>query len=182
MKHNLAAAIKLIVLQILLFSFSVISEAQNLPFRVLVVASADPDHDPMIKKSKAFFEKIASENNFIADFTRDASLINDENLSKYKVLIQLHLAPFDMTRNEQIAMQHFISAGGGWVGVHAAGLTGKQFIAPETPYWQWFENLMGGIVYSPHPAKQTGRIVLEDGTHPVMKNLPASFNFYDEWY
>jgi uncharacterized protein len=182
MKHKLAAVIKLIVLQILLLSFSIRSEAQDLPFKVLIVASADPDHDPMIKKSKAFFEKIASENNFTADFTRDASLINDANLSQYKVLVQLHLAPFDMTAKEQSAMQNFISNGGGWIGVHAAGLTGKQFITPETPYWQWFENLMGGIVYSPHPPKQTGRIVLEDRTHPVMKNLPTSFNFYDEWY
>ena len=182
MKHYLPASIKFIVLQILLLSFSLRSEAQNLPFKVLVVASADPDHDPMIKKSRAFFEKIAAENNFKVDFTRDASTINDENLMQYKVLVQLHLAPFDMTRNEQLAMQHFISRGGGWVGVHAAGLTGKQFLAPETPYWLWFEKLMGGIVYSPHPAKQTGRIVVEDRTHPVMKNLPASFKIYDEWY
>ncbi len=108
-----------------------------------MVASADPDHDPMIKKSKAFFEKIASENNFEVDFTRDAAVINDENLTNYKVLVQLHLAPFDMTKEEQRAMQHFISRGEGWVGVHAAGLTGKQFLAPGTPYWQWFEKTDG---------------------------------------
>src|SRR5512141_784128 len=145
MKNNLPAAIKILLLQLLLFSFSVGSQAQNPPFKVLVVASADPDHDPMIKKSSAFFEKLAAENNFKVDFTRDGGFINDENLSQYKVLVQLHLAPFDMTSEEQEAMQHFITRGGGWVGVHAAGLTGKQFIAPETPYWQWFEKLMGGI-------------------------------------
>lgn len=178
----MTAAIKVLLLQILFLLFSLGCHAQKAQFKVLVVASADPDHDPMIKKSRAFFEKLASENNFKADFTRDASTINDENLLQYKVLVQLHLAPFDMTPKEQQAMQHFISRGGGWVGVHAAGLTGRQFIAPETPYWQWFEQLMGGIVYSPHPAKQKGRIVLEDKAHPVMKNLPASFDFYDEWY
>jgi len=37
-----------------------------------------------------------------------------------------------------------ISQGNGWVGVHAAGLTGRQFIAPETPYWNWFEKYDGG--------------------------------------
>ncbi len=46
----------------------------------------------------------------------------------------------------------------------------------------WFEKLMGDIIYSPHPKKQTGTIVVEDRTHPVTKNLPPSFSFYDEWY
>ena len=182
MKHKLPAALKLILLQILLLTFSARSEAQNPSFKVLVVASADPDHDPMIKKSKPFLEKIASDNNFEIDFTRDASVINEENLSNYKVLVQLHLAPFDMNQKEQQAMQHFISRGRGWVGVHAAGLTGKQFLAPETPYWNWFEKMMGDVIYTPHPAKQTGRIIVEDKIHPVMKNLPPSFNLYDEWY
>ena len=151
-------------------------------FRVLVVASADPDHDPMIKKAKAFLEKIGSENNFEVFYTRDASLINDENLAQYQVFVQMHLAPFDMTPQQQKALENFISQGKGWVGVHAAGLTGTQFKGPEVPYWMWFQNLMGDIVYSPHPKKQTGTIIVEDRTHPVTKNLPPSFIFYDEWY
>lgn len=182
MKTNYTVGLKLLFLSILLVSGATFAIAQKPQFKVLVVASADPDHDPMIKQSIAFLEKIGSENNFAVDFSRDASLINDENLTSYQVLVQLHLAPFDMTQKEQRALQHFISRGKGWVGIHAAGLTGRQFIAPETPYWQWFEKMMGDIVYSPHPAKQTGSIVVEDRLHPVMKNLPSSFSFYDEWY
>jgi len=183
MKIQLPAACKLLILTLLFSVLQLGSQAQtNSSFKVLVVASADPDHDPMISASKAFFEKIASENNFTVDFTRDATLINDNNLANYKVIVQLHLAPFDMTHEQQIAMEHFISGGRGWVGVHAAGLTGKQFISPETPYWQWFEKLMGGIIYSPHPSKQAGKIVVEDRTYPVMRNLPPEFTFYDEWY
>ena len=181
--HHSLNQIKLIFLVVILCLCGVSKTgAQHSGFKVLVVASADPDHDPMIKQSKAFLEKIASENNFEVDFTRDGTTINDENLSHYQVIIQLHLAPFDMTRSQQMAMQHFISRGKGWVGVHAAGLTGKQFLGSGTPYWQWFEKLMGGIVYSPHPAKQTGVLEVEDRIHPVMKNLPASFSILDEWY
>lgn len=182
MKTHLTAFLKLQFIVLALFVCIVNSEAQKMPFKVLVVASADPDHDPMIIKSKAFFEKIASENNFSLDFTRDATQINDANLANYQVFVQLHLAPFDMTSSQQQALQHFISRGKGWVGIHAAGLTGKQFISPQTPYWKWFENLMGGIIYSPHPEKQTGKLLVEDKVHPVMKNLPESFSFYDEWY
>ena len=151
-------------------------------FKVLAVASADPDHDPMIIKSKAFLEKIADDNNFEITVTRDATLINEKNLENYQVFVMLHLAPFDMTGDQQTALQHFIEKGNGWVGVHAAGLTGTQFKGPDVPYWMWFEHLMGDIIYSPHPSKQTGTIVIEDRNHPVTKDLPASFRFYDEWY
>ena len=182
MKSNLLIAFKLLFLSILSLTFATSAIAQKPAFKVLVVASPDPDHGPMIVKSQAFLEKIAAENNFEVDFTRDATYINEENLVNYQVLVQLHLAPFEMTRKEQMALQHFISGGKGWVGIHAAGLTGRQFIAPETPYWKWYEKMLGGIVYSPHPSKQTGKIVVEDRAHPVMKNLPPSFSFYDEWY
>jgi uncharacterized protein len=183
MKKNLfSGGLRLFLSGILFLNTVVNMDAQKAAFKVLVVASADPDHDPMILQSKAFLEKIGAENNFEVDFTRDASVINDENLSRYQVFVQLHLAPFDMTQPEQMALQRYISRGKGWVGVHAAGLTGKQFIKSPTPYWQWFEQMMGGIVYSPHPEKQNGTILVEDRNHPVMKNLPKSFSFYDEWY
>jgi len=183
MRNNLFHALhKIIFLTIFCLYFSAYAGAQKNSFKVLVVASADPDHDPMIIQSKAFLEKIASENHFELFFTRDAALINDENLADYQVFVQLHLAPFDMTPQQQMALQHFISRGKGWVGVHAAGLTGTQFKGPQVPYWMWFEKLMGDIIYSPHPKKQSGTILVEDRVHPVMKNLPPSFSFYDEWY
>ena len=181
-KNSFHIVLRLLFLGIVCLSFKSKLEAQTPAFKVLIVASADPDHDPMIIKSKAFFEKLAIENNFEVSFTRDATVINDENLSKYKVFVQLHLAPFDMTLSQQMALQHYISRGNGYVGVHAAGLTGTQFKGTGVPYWQWFEKLMCDIIYSPHPKKQTGTILVEDRTHPVMKNLPQSFSFYDEWY
>jgi type 1 glutamine amidotransferase len=171
-----------LLLSLLMLVPAVSVSAQKEPFRVLVVASADPDHDPMIIKSRHFLEEMGTENNFEVTFTRDASTVNDENLMQYKVFIQLHLAPFDMTRSQQEALQHFISRGGGWVGVHAAGLTGTQFLKQGMPYWMWFQKLMGDIVYSPHPKQQRGTILVEDRNHPVTKDLPASFSFWDEWY
>jgi type 1 glutamine amidotransferase len=148
----------------------------------MVVASSDPDHAAMIAKAEPFLKALAAENHFVLDFTRDAGQINETSLAGYQVFIQLHLAPFNMSASPRRVMQKFIEDGHGWIGIHAAGLTGKQFLAPGTPYWQWFEDLMGGVVYSPHPAIQTGSVVLEDRGHPVTRNLPASFEVRDEWY
>ena len=147
-----------------------------------MVASSDSDHAEMICAAEPFFAKLAAENAFALDFTKDAGWIDEAKLAEYQVLVQLQLAPFDLPAREQAALQQFVDEGRGWIGIHAAGLTGRQFLAPETPYWQWFEDLMGGIVYSPHPAFQKGSVVLEDPDHPVTRNLPDSFELWDEWY
>ncbi|HRI22537.1 MAG TPA: ThuA domain-containing protein, partial [Panacibacter sp.] len=56
------------------------------------------------------------------------------------------------------------------------------FLKPETKYWQWFQEFMGGIVYTPHPAFQKGTLVIEDRNHPATKDLPGRFEISDEWY
>lgn len=151
-------------------------------FRVLVVASKAKDHLKMIAAARPFFAKLAKENKLAIDFTDDADQINDENLKRYKVFVMLHLAPFDMTYAQQAAMQKFVENGGGWVGIHAAGLTGREFLAPTTTYWTWFEHFMGDVLYSPHPAFQTGTLVIQDHDHPATKNLPDRIEIGDEWY
>ncbi|HVY73513.1 MAG TPA: ThuA domain-containing protein [Puia sp.] len=156
--------------------------AGNGKFRVLIVASRAKDHLKMIAAAKPFFERMAAENNFSVDFTDDTSRINDENLANYQVFVMLDLAPFDMSYAQQDALERFVKEGKGWVGIHAAGLTGTQFLAPGTKYWQWFEDFMGGIIYSPHPKYQPGTLVIEDRTHPATLHLPAKMQISDEWY
>ena len=56
--------IRLLLISVLCFWGFNHLDAQNKSFKVLVVASADPDHDPIIIRAKAFLEKIAVENNF----------------------------------------------------------------------------------------------------------------------
>jgi uncharacterized protein len=151
-------------------------------FKVLVVSSKAKDHLPMIASAEPFFAQMAAENHFTMDFTDDAETINTENLTQYQVFVMLHLAPFDMTYAQQAALQHFIESGKGWVGIHAAGLAGPGFIGADKIYWQWFEDFLGGVTYSPHPPYQQGTAVVEDRTHPATLNLPARFEMFDEWY
>lgn len=152
------------------------------PFRILVVASRAKDHLKMIAAARPFFEQMASDNHFGLDFTDDTSAINTVNLRRYKVFVMLQLAPFDMSTSQQAALQQFVEEGKGWVGIHAAGLTGREFLAPTSEYWEWFENFMGGVLYSPHPAFQTATLHVDDQYHPLMAHMPARVNWPDEWY
>ena len=144
-------------------------------FRVIAVTSRAKDHMKMMTCAKPFLEKMGVENNFTVDVTDDTSQVNDANLARYQVFVMLQEAPFDMSGPQQAALQQFIDQGKGWVGIHAAGLTGKNFVSPDVPYWQWFQDFMGGVVYSPHPAFQKGTVIVEDRTHPVTRNLPETF-------
>jgi uncharacterized protein len=170
------------LLALLLLLLSVPGFAAGPRFRLLVVASRAKDHLKMIAAAKPVLTQMALDNNFDMDFTDDATVINDENLSHYQAFLMLHLAPFDMTPPEQAALQKFIEAGHGWVGVHAAGLTGREFPDPKAVYWDWFEQFMGGVLYSPHPYYQKGTVVVEDSHHPVMRGVPKRFEVSDEWY
>lgn len=151
-------------------------------FRLLVVASVAKDHQRMIHAAKPVLEMMALDNGFEVDITDDARVINDDNLNRYQAFLMLQLAPFDMLPSEQVALQRFIEAGHGWVGIHAAGLTGREFPDPKAAYWEWFEQFMGGVLYSPHPAYQKGTVIVEDRRHPVTRGLPARFEVSDEWY
>jgi type 1 glutamine amidotransferase len=156
--------------------------SQPAHFRVLVLASKDRDHAKMIARAEPLLETLGRENGFSVDLSKDVGVLTDSNLARYQVLVQLQQAPFELSSSQQAAFQRFIDAGKGWVGIHAAGLTGRQFIDSSTAYWQWFEDFFGGVVYSPHPALQSGTIRVEDHAHPATRNLPDSFTITDEWY
>lgn len=151
-------------------------------FRALAVATKAKDHARMIESAEPFLAQMAKKNGFTIDTTFDVEAISDENLARCAVFVMLQLAPFEMPEPQQAALQRFIERGGGWVGIHAAGLTGNQFLRPGTTYWQWYEDLLGGVTYSPHPAYQTGEVIVEDRSHPATRSLPERFEMADEWY
>ncbi len=156
--------------------------AQESAFKALVVANRAEDHAAMIAAARPFLEQLGAQYGFAITFTQDASQINDTVLAEYKVLVQLQLAPFEVPQAQRGDFQRFIERGGGWVGIHAAGLTGRQFLDAKTEYWKWFEDFFGGVVYSPHPAFQKATVMVEDRNHPALKNLPPTFEISDEWY
>src|SRR5262249_59332080 len=110
--------------------------------RILVLASSAPTHTPMIEKAPPLFDTLAAENGFAVDFTKDPSVLDDARLAPYAVVVQLHMAPFDLSPVQQDALQRYVVRGGGWVGVHAAGLTGRQFVKDGAVYCEGFQRFI----------------------------------------
>ena len=154
-------------------------------FRVFVITSMAKDHQKMIAAAMPVLHRLGRENGFGVDITNDGEAITEEKLRGYQVVVMLQEAPFDVPAEGQKAIEKFVEAGGGWVGIHAAGLPSREYTAKESAYWGWYEKLMGGeggIQYRPHPAYQKARLVVEDRGHAATKELPGEMWVSDEWY
>ncbi|MDB1090095.1 ThuA domain-containing protein [Streptomyces sp. ACA25] len=71
------------------------------------------------------------------------------------------------------ALHAHCTAGGGFVGVHAASTTEED--------WHWYGELVGAR-FDGHPDLQPGEVVVEDHGHPATAHLGERWPFTDEWY
>jgi len=127
-----------------------------------------------IPASVAAIKKLGADNNFAVDVSDDPAMFTDQNLKRYKALI------FDNTNNEifdneeqKAAFQRYIRAGGGFVGIHSASGSMRQ--------WPWFWEMLGGK-FLRHPKLQTFTIKVKDPKDPSTAHLPATFEWTDEFY
>lgn len=108
-----------------------------------------------------------------------------EDLSQYATIV--FVSPVDNTNSldpsvprllddaEVAALQGFVHAGGGVVGLHAA--TDTMHTVP------WFTELIGGGArFVGHPQQQTATMLVESPAHPSMTGVPLVWERWDEWY
>jgi uncharacterized protein len=78
--------------------------------------------------------------------------------------------------------KNYIEEGhGGWIGFHHSTLLGE---FDGYKMWPWFSQFMGDIRFTDYVAKfAAATVIVEDPSHPAMKNLGRSFVGQDEeWY
>jgi type 1 glutamine amidotransferase len=127
-----------------------------------------------IAASVMALKKLGAENHFDVEVSDDAASFTTPNLQRFKVIV------FDNSNNEildteeqKAALQHFVQAGGGIVGLHSASGAMRQ--------WPWFWAMMGGR-FARHPKLQTFTVKVKDPDNPSTARLPASFPWTDECY
>lgn len=113
---------------------------------------------------------------FSVDTTENAASFNEKTLKKYNVIIFLNTTGDVLNDAQQLEMNRWVQAGGGFVGVHAAA---------DTEYdWQWYGELVGAY-FSSHPNDPNVRdatIKVVDRTHLSTQHLPETWPRSDEWY
>jgi type 1 glutamine amidotransferase len=127
-----------------------------------------------IAASVAAIKKMGAEKGFAVDTPEGPGVFTAENLKQYSALV------FSNSNNEAFAndtqreaFKDFIESGGGFVGIHSA--TGSERNWPH--YW-----FMIGGKFLRHPPMQKLTIRVKDAGHPATAHMPANFEWEDECY
>ncbi|MCW9706370.1 ThuA domain-containing protein [Fodinibius salsisoli] len=130
-------------------------------------------HENIPNSIKAIKE-LGEKHGFTVDSSEDPADINADNLTKYDALI------FSNTNNDVFAtqeqhdaFQNYIRSGGGFVGIHSASGSERD--------WPWFWNLLGGSFYR-HAPYQEFTVNITDDSHSSTHFLPEEWIREDECY
>lgn len=136
--------------------------------------------------AETVLSKVVKEMGGEATCTKDASLINAENLKNYNVVVFyttgiLTEAGTDgrppMGENGMQELQDWLNAGGGFVGFHCASDTFHGEGDAVTPYI----SMLGGE-FAGHGTQFFGLFTVLDKEHPAMAPFESPYRVNDEWY
>src|SRR5687767_3861989 len=119
-------------------------------------------------------QKLGKQYGFKVDTSADASVMKEQNLKQYTLLIfpSTNNDVFD-TDEQRLAFRRYIEAGGGFVGIHSVTGTERN--------WKWFKMMLGGT-FSWHPKFQKFSVKVIDPSHPSVQGLPKVWQKEDECY
>ena len=119
-------------------------------------------------------EGIGEDGGYRVTATDDASVFSTQGLDRYSVIVFLNTTGDVLDEAQQTAMEDFISAGKGFLGVHSAA---------DTEYdWNWYGTLVGAY-FDGHPEPQDAVVdFVEPDAHPITERLPGQVTRFDEWY
>jgi hypothetical protein len=142
-------------------------------FNVLLFSKTAGWHHKSTNQAVIALENMAQNHHFSIDWQEDANLINTENLAKFDVVIFLQTTGDILNDKQQKALEAFIQAGKGFVGIHSAS---------DTEYdWPWYGKLVGRQFHI-HPQIQTARLTVLDKKFPGVEYFPDSSLWTEEWY
>lgn len=152
-------------------------------FNVVAFYSAKNDraHITFVHEANKWFSSISANHHFQYDSTSNWSNLNAEFLSKYQVVLFLDTRPELPEQRE--AFRKYMETGGGWIGFHFAAFALNNSAYPQN--WDWYHNtFLGSGEYGSNTWRPTSAILrVEDGKHPVTKNLPSTVKTSpNEWY
>ena len=122
----------------------------------------------------AAIKKMGEESGFDVDTSDEPNVFTPENLKQYSAIVfaNSNNEAFE-TQFQRDAFRRYIRAGGGFVGIHSASGSERE--------WPWFWSLLGGK-FRRHPKIQPFEVRVVDAAHPATKDLPATFKWDDECY
>ncbi len=148
---------------------------------VLVYSGSTGYRHDSIPAAVVAVRKIAEQSGYVVETTEDPEIFTAEKLARFKAIVFVSTTTDPkkpesewFTGARRDALQGFLKAGKGVVGLHAAG--------DSHYHWGWYGQLIGGY-FERHPkGTPPGTLTVIDAKHPATAKLPKTITRNDEWY
>ncbi len=163
-----------------------VASALNLPsppggddVRVLVFHGSANEESPTVNAGIAALESIGrsgpAAQRFRIEATDDASVFTDgRKLGTFNSVVFLTGEGDVLNPEEELGLQAYLGAGGGFLGVHEAART--------EPYSDWYRDLIGArATEDSGSVAQRATVEVGDREHPATADLPLEWNRLDRW-
>lgn len=168
---NLKTVLVLVVTHVFLFTTSFAQEKKQ--FNALLVTKTAGWHHESINEGVTAIKELATRNFFNVQWHQEGSTVTDKYLENFQVIIFLNTTGDIFKEDEQKAIEKFIKAGKGFVGIHSAS---------DTEYgWEWYTKLVGRM-FKIHPAIQTAKLRLTENKFSGLDQFTDGQFWTDEWY
>ena len=141
--------------------------------RVLVFSKTTGFRHQSIPDGIGALRDIGAQLSLEVDATEDASRIADASLARYQAVVFLSTTGDLLDDDQKAALQRYVRAGHGWLGIHAA--------ADAEYRWAWYAGLVGAQ-FRRHPAVQQATVVVDPIGRTLVGPVPQRWQRTDEWY
>ena len=135
-------------------------------------------HREAIAASVPLFEELGRTRGWSIYHTENGASFSPGVLEHFDAVVFANASGDTLSSAQDATFQKWLEAGGGWLGIHAAGDGSHK-------EWRWYtEKLIGAdfIAHIMNPQFQTASVVIEDRSHPATQDLPANWSHEEEWY
>ena len=173
MRHPVPVRVLCLLLGLLMLASPLHAMAMSPPqARVLVFTNTTGWRHDSIPAAVAALQRLGAQDGMQVDHTEDAGWFTADRLARYQAVVFANTTGDVLDDAQQSAMQDFVRAGGGFMGIHSAA---------DTEYdWPWYGELVGAWFLGHPPGLQTARVRTETGgvlTTPVWRVTDELYNF-----
>src|SRR5262245_22383736 len=158
-----AVVLALAVVFALIVGASVPAASTSSGLRILVFSKTAGFRHDSIPTAVEAVRELGARIGAQVDATEDAAAFSYPSLGRYDVVVFLLTTGDVLDDRQQAALQRYVRAGGGYVGVHSASDTEHD--------WPWYGGLVGAY-FRTHPAVQRATITVADTRDLSTRGLP----------
>jgi cytochrome c len=144
--------------------------------RILVFTKTARFRHESIPAGVAALTELGAQNHFRVESTEDTHDFTDARLHDIDAVVFLSTTGQVLDPAAKAALQRYIQAGGGFVGIHSASATEYG--------WPWYNHLVGAYLLNHplNPGVRPGVITIVDHDFLATAGLPNRWARSDEWY